>query len=334
MSAKTKKNLAIAFGLIISVLMLLVLFYHIQWDLFLIQLKKINYFYTPVLIALFIISFIFRAIRWRYLLPSTSNFSILKLFSACILGMMATCILPLRAGEFVRPWVLSKNSNVSFSMAFSTVVTERVFDVLAMLTLLAISLNKIENPPALVAVGAKTLGIIAFTILIIMIFSYFKANSVINLAERILGFIFKAKNNFIAEKILGILREFILGLRCISSFKELLIIIFWSYLMWILFSFFYYLVIRSFGVDATLIMGNTVNVFVALAIAAPSAPGFIGTFQVGCVAALTTIYGLDKEFALAYSVFAHSLQYIMSIVLGLIMLNYEGLKFRELSKSS
>lgn len=334
MSKNTNKKIAIAFGVILSLSILAFLFYQIQWAEFLKQLKQINYFYIPVLILIFILSFVLRAIRWRYLLPSTSEFPIIKLFSACILGMLATCILPLRAGEFVRPWVLSRNSNISFSLGFSTVVTERVFDVLAMLTLLVVSLSTIDNPPALIAVGAKTLGVFSLVILFVMVLSYFKANSVINFSERLLGFIFKGKNSYLSDKILGVLREFVLGLKCITSFKDLLIIIFWSYLMWFLFSVFYYLVLKSFGVKSTLMMGNTINVFVALAIAAPSAPGFLGTFQIGCVAALTTIYGFEKEFSLAYSIFAHSLQFIMSITLGLVMLNYEGLKFKQLNASN
>ncbi len=334
MQKNNKKKLAIILGILLSLTMLAVLFYQIEWDEFFIQLKKINYFYIPLLVILFILSFVFRAIRWRYLLPSTSEFSIIKLFSASILGMLASCILPLRAGEFVRPWVLSRNSNISFSLAFSTVVTERVFDVLAMLTLLVITLSRIEHPPALIVVGAKSLAILAILILVIMILSYFKARSVINFAERFFSYIFKDKNSFVANKLLNILKEFILGLKCISSFKELLIIIIWSYLMWFLFTIFYYLVLKAFGVESTLMIGNTVNVFVALAIAAPSAPGFLGTFQIGCVAALSTIYGFEKEFALAYSVLAHSLQFMMSIILGLIMLNYEGLKFKQLSANN
>ncbi|MBP9837690.1 MAG: flippase-like domain-containing protein [Proteobacteria bacterium] len=329
---KNKANIGILIGLSFSLAILYFIGSQLQWDLFFQEIKKLNYYYIPVISFLFVFSFVLRALRWRYLLPSHIEFSTLKLFSACILGMLATCILPLRAGEFVRPWVLSRSGKVSFSLSFSSVVTERVFDIFAMLTLCLFSLNNIANAPEWITLCLKALTALAFGILLLMILSYYKGNFVISFAQKILFLVFRSENNAIGKKIVEILQEFILGLKSISSFRELIIIIIYSNTLWFSFSLIYYLGLRSFGIEADFWVGNAVNVFVALAIAAPSAPGFIGTFQIGCIAALSKAYGYSNEFAVAYSIVMHSLQMILSLITGTIMLNYEGLSFKQLKE--
>ena len=54
----------------------------------------------------------------------------------------------------------------------------------------------------------------------------------------------------------------------------------------------YQVALWMFGEFPSFWVGTMINVMLALAVAAPSAPGFIGTYQFGCVVALTYIYGV------------------------------------------
>ena len=74
-------------------------------------------------------------------------------------------------------------------------------------------------------------------------------------------------------------------------------------------------------------MALTVTVMVGLALAAPSGPGFVGTFQAGCVVALSGVFGVSKEISVAYSIFAHAVQAIVGILVGLYSLYRQGLSF-------
>jgi hypothetical protein len=72
------------------------------------------------------------------------------------------------------------------------------------------------------------------------------------------------------------------------------------------------------------------NLMIALAVAAPSAPGFIGTFQAGCLVALTVISGYSREFAMAYSVVTHVLQMTLVLGAGFVVLHLRGLRLAQL----
>src|SRR5471030_1552111 len=82
-----------------------------------------------------------RARRWRALLaPVYGRLPFHSLWEATAIGMMATNILPLRAGEFARAFALSRaEPQVKFTAAFASVAVDRLFDgtVVLLLMLLA-----------------------------------------------------------------------------------------------------------------------------------------------------------------------------------------------------
>ena len=71
----------------------------------------------------------------------------------------------------------------------------------------------------------------------------------------------------------------------------------------------------------------------SLAVAAPGAPGFLGTFQLGCVVALT-MFGFSEEFAVAYSVVLHSLQVNSVVLAGFLILHRRGLHLGDIQKKA
>jgi len=209
-------------------------------------------------------------------------------------------------------------------------VIERVFDVLVMLSLFAYALNGIQGAPAWAAVCVRGLSVIAGLIVCIMLVAYFRGEMVSRLINRVVDAALAERMPKLAERVREMSSEFILGLKTISSAKELAWTIFWSWALWLSVSVYYYLGLVGFGMESGFNASNVVNVFIALAVAAPSAPGFLGTFQLGCDAALSGVYGYAHELALAYSVVLHFLQLLSTVFLGFLMLRYEGLRFRSL----
>ena len=84
-----------------------------------------------------------------------------------------------------------------------------------------------------------------------------------------------------------------------------------------------------FSIETQTIMGTTIAVLVALAVAAPSAPGFIGVYQTGCIAGFA-IFGLNKELAIAYSLVTHITQYIGIVSYGVYLLFKYQMKLGEM----
>ena len=52
---------------------------------------------------------------------------------------------------------------------------------------------------------------------------------------------------------------------------------------------------------------------------APSAPGFIGVFQAGCVVGLG-LFGIGEELAVAYSIVTHAHQFLYICGVGLLVI--------------
>ena len=76
-----------------------------------------------------------------------------------------------------------------------------------------------------------------------------------------------------------------------------------------------------------------ITVIIALAVAAPSAPGFIGVFQIACVAAFLLL-GLSKELATSYSIIAHAQMFIIVICYGIYLLFKYKLNLTDLRENS
>ena len=71
-----------------------------------------------------------RAQRWRVLLRPVGDVPLYPALSATAIGFGASAVLPFRAGEFLRPALLGRRVGVRMSAAFSSVVLERLFDML------------------------------------------------------------------------------------------------------------------------------------------------------------------------------------------------------------
>ena len=92
-------------------------------------LKGIDYFgFTLATLALFFASMTLRALRWGLLFEEQCAFS--SLFSAQMGGYLINNIAPARAGEVFRAHMLGIKERMSRTQVFSTVIIERIADLM------------------------------------------------------------------------------------------------------------------------------------------------------------------------------------------------------------
>src|SRR5688572_28823600 len=96
----------------------------------------------PALIALAVVvtaqTYVIRTLRWQILLAPIQRVGFVPVFRAIIVGFTTIFLLPARAGELIRPWMLSRETNISASAAFATVIVERLFDLVGVLALFCV----------------------------------------------------------------------------------------------------------------------------------------------------------------------------------------------------
>jgi uncharacterized membrane protein YbhN (UPF0104 family) len=103
----------------------------------------------------------------------------------------------------------------------------------------------------------------------------------------------------------------------------------WSLYLWMAISVIYVLGFWAFHLEVPELRGALVmTTLVAIAVSVPSAPGFIGSFQLGCVLGLR-IFGVKESPALAFSLIVHLTQFVGVIGAGLYSLWVENISFRE-----
>lgn len=281
-----------------------------------------------VLIGLLALNFVIRSWRWGLLLGAEKKIPLRALCEATVVGFMCNFLLPFRAGEVVRPWVLSRWESLPFGSTLASIVLERVIDSLVVIGFLAVSMSHLEERPEWLGAGAILLGMVALAGLAMMLAAYFLTDLFTSLIRRGLALVFRGRLMGLGAKLNHMLVGFIAGLRTIRSFRQLLVVLAASVLLWLELAFFYQVGLLTMGMLLPWWAGLTVMVLVALAVAAPGPPGFLGTFQIGCIAALS-LYGVSKEATVSYSIVMHLLQALGVIAVGLWVLKSRGLSLKK-----
>jgi len=323
-------QLGIGFG--VSAALVGWLAYSIEWSVVWVALSKVRYELLFPLTALIVLHFLVRALRWRFLLPAPSNRSdvrISKLFDGILVGAFATFVLPLRAGELVRPLMLSRQSSFSFGVSFASVVIERFFDLSMVLISFGLMLPHVPGMPGWVEQGAYILTTLAVGLLVFLVLGSLTPIWIDRLIERCLS--------PLPQRVSAPLLRFVRGLldatKVLKEPRRLVGIVALTIMVWATNYLLFWGYLWLFDIPGSVSFVVAIGVIIALAVAAPSAPGFIGVYQTACVAAFA-LFGLPQEEAIAYSLVSHAHQYVIFVAYGLWVLLKYNISFRELRGTS
>lgn len=334
MSTNAAKSAKFWVGIGVSACLVLWLIYSNKWSEVGAQLLHIRVWILLPAILLFVAHFLLRAVRWQLLLGEKAVHAdkrLWLLYDGMMVGNLATFILPLRIGEFVRPYMLSRCSSHSFATSFVSVVLERFFDLSSVLLTFGILLFFLDQSNAvdpMVYKGAFLLSGVAVSIFLFIAASVYLPRELMSIATFFLAWIPEK----LRIEIQKFLEEFLAGAAVLKSGSLLLQVIMWSALVWGSTFVRFWVSLAAFPtIEPTIILSVTAGVLVSLAIAAPSAPGFVGVYEAGCIAAFA-LFGLSKESATAYAIVTHLLEYLLVVFFGVLALFRNDLKFGELLK--
>ncbi|RIL10669.1 MAG: hypothetical protein DCC75_03880 [Proteobacteria bacterium] len=328
-SILTSRKFHSLLGLSVSVALIAWMILSLEWGLVMAELRRVEFLAFIPCIGLFVIHNLLRAWRWKFLLPDEVPTRLPRLFDAIMVGNFASYILPLRAGEFLRPYFLTRYSKVSFSTSFASVVIERFFDLALVLMVSSYVFGRFADIPDWISKGAMLLSVLAVGIFIFMLVGAFTPNLALKLCESICALMPKGLSSAIAK----FLEEFLEGAAILRKPKNLFYVVTLSAAVWgtcfMLFDLFFSL----FSYDAPMEMAVTMTVIIALAVAAPSAPGFIGIYQTACIVSFK-LFSMSEEFGAAYSLVTHALHYVLFLGLGGYVLIRDNLSLSDLKKTT
>jgi uncharacterized protein (TIRG00374 family) len=249
-----------------------------------------------------------------------------------MLGYLANTILPARLGEVVRAYVLARKQSLSKGTTFGSVIVTRLLDGAILFLILAGFAILIPAKIAGVKAGGTTGFIIYVALVSFFVLFYFNRAA----ATSFLKFIFAPFSKRAAVKIVRSLDKFIHGFSCFRSPADLGKAFLYSGAIWLLVALSYYFINLGFKFTSPLPLYAPLLLvaIVSLAISIPSSPGFIGTMELGVIAALHIIEpALTRNEALSYAIIVHVVQVLPSVFIGLFYLWTEHLTIAELVKA-
>ena len=273
-----------------------------------------------------------RAIRWRVLLtPVAGRLPFRSLWQSVAIGMMASNVIPLRPGEFVRAFALSRaEPRVKFTAAFASVALDRLFDgtVVLMLMLLA-TLDPAF--PSQQPIGDHTLGfylkpaaIFLALVLTGLVVFVIAPDRVFAISDAIMR---KVAPTF-EPKVRALLEGFVSGLHVMRSPLLLAQVFFWTLLHWLCNAFAFWLGFKAMHLNAPFSAALLIQGLIAIGVAVPSSPGFVGPFELAGKVGLA-VYGFGAAEAVGWVLGFHILTFVPITLMGAWYLTRMKLHFSD-----
>lgn len=337
-----KKHLNLVIGFSIVILFSYIAFKNVSLEDVGNALRSVNYIYLLPAMMFVALTFLFRAMRWRYLTRSVKDVQLTHLFSPLMIGFMGN-VLPARAGEFIRAYMFSKQENVTFSASFATIVVERLLDLLLFLLLLVTVLFFSADILSEGSSGAnhnlmsimKGFGWSSF-VLFIGLLSFFVLLQYKNeWAMKIVETCTKPLPRKFGEKIIKMVNSFTEGLMILKDVRGFFASLALSLPVWGAMVLSYYPINLAFGIDLPIIpsifiISLTIGIFISLF----PTPAFMGSFHLACVVALHEIFGIPEAIAASYGIIAWLVTMGFIISSGLFFVLKDNISYSEFTRGN
>ena len=283
-------------------------------------------FFLPAIILL-TMPLILKSIRWGILLNPLEKIQQKVLFPITCVGFMGILLIPMRAGEIVRPYLISKKSRIPISSALATIFIERVLDSMALLLILFVSIIVSDFPAWFTSIGYSLFFIFIFMICLIL-FTYYKKEKTLLVIRPFLKLLPEKIHTRIEEFTIN----FINGFEIIGNPGRLMYSIFLSILIWGVSALGIYCLLLFQNFDLPVISAFVVLIITMIGISMPTAPGFVGNFQYSCIIALS-LFNISKSDALGFSIVYHISAIGITCLFGAVCLPFVQVPLKDLKKS-
>jgi len=311
-----------------------------DWGTFWAQTGRIKKVHVLHAIALIYFGYFLRAVRWKiFLEPVRPKVKIMDLVSPTLIGFTGLALLG-RAGEFIRPYLIARRTDLPFSSQLAAWTVERIFDVGAFTVLMVLA---IFLPSALPAIphpeyyqrfregGFLLIGVvIALAIGAIVIRR--SGEAVARWVEERFGHLSANFGHKLAQKV----REFGTGLDTIRGPLSMLWLTLVSVGMWYIIAVAYKEVAHSYDVASLDIPVSQVLILMGASMLGSmlQLPAVGGGSQMATIAALSSVFDVPPEMAASCGILLWLVTFAAVVPLGLLLAHQERLSLRKLSEES
>ncbi|MBP9503208.1 MAG: flippase-like domain-containing protein [Candidatus Promineofilum sp.] len=330
MEQKSRKNrLQILLGILVGIACLAAVFiFYARPAEILESLRhvRINYLLISMLS---VVGFMFiRAIRLLFMLDNSIPYS--KVFHIQNIGYMLSQLLPLRLGDVARVILIGNVPPVTMAQGFSTLVIERLMDLLFIVVLLPFTISGIANIPEWMRSFAQLSGLVAIAGIGVLIIAANQRERALRIADSLMGRLLPFLNR---ESWLRRFDGLLVGLKSLTSIRDGAILILLTILIWVPVIIAYYFAILAVNLEPTWTMAAFVVCAAALSVAIPSTPGQAGPFHFAVITALQ-LFGQPAAESASFAFLYHIGSLLVMVILGMIGILSTGVTFGNVIRST
>jgi uncharacterized protein (TIRG00374 family) len=296
-------------------------FHDVKLDELAQHMTSIEWAWAVLGIGFNLLIYVIQGHRWKMLLRPTGDISVLRTTQAIYVGLFTNTIVPLRVGELVRMFLVSRWMKTDFLSILPSGMVERMLDAVWLAVAVALSVAFVPLPRELLVGELVLVGVI---IVAAALFAFAVAKKGRVYAASIPAGaprrrnLFRFVSRFIDDMATGFHKIGLSGNFFIAAVGSLGVLVFQILALWC--------VMPAMGIHLSVWEGAVVFLVVRMGTALPNAPSNVGSYQFFTVVALE-IFGVDKATAASFSLVSFVLLTIPIAIVGLFALWRTGMSF-------
>ena len=239
-------------------------------------------------------------------------------------------MLPARAGEVIRPYLLARQEGLSATATFATIIIERVLDAVTCVFLLASFVllfdPGMDNADSRLYWLLELGGVIVGSLAVVTLGAMFVAARDPAAAGRWAYKLEHLLPGKITHKLAQVLLKFSEGLAVVRTPRRLALALALSFPLWLSIGWGIWSVTRAFGIEMPFTGSFLQIALLVVGVSVPT-PGGVGGFEAAVQIGLTSFYGVPNDRAVGAALVLHAVSLLPTVVLGFLFLLQDGLGF-------
>lgn len=324
-------------GVGLAALLLWLFLRNADWDGVRSALAAAHPGYLAGAVALVVLSYVIRAERWQYLLAPLGPTRFRTAFATTLIGFGASSVLPARAGEVLRPYLLARREGLNPTATFATILLERLLDLVAILGLLAAALvvmaEELRTRDSAVLEAVRLGGLTAAPLGLAALVGLYALAGHESWMQRLFGWAGRTLPARVAWLFETVIRRLAEGCAALRRPSRLLAALGWSLVLWLVICLETWAVGRAFQLDISFPGSWLLMAMLVVGVAVPT-PGGVGGFHEAFRLGATALFGIDNNAAVAAALVLHATSTVPTVVLGLAYALRDGLDLRVIRSST
>jgi len=260
-----------------------------------------------------------QGLRWSLILAPVAKLKVLPAARAVFVGLFASEVFPVRAGEVIRCYLVGRWTKLPFSVSLASVLIERLFDGILMWVGIQYALRAVHVPRN-IELAADGLGAFVLAGVVVLGIALFRPK----LKHETMPEGGWRKRWFILQEDLALIgHSWYLWAALFATVPYLLLQVVPVYVLFVEYNF-----NLSFGTALALMM------LIRLAAALPQAPATLGLFQLLTREFLEIGFAIPADEAARFSLVLWALIKIPILIAGSVAVAVTGTKISELTKAA